>query len=326
MILILSEKGDGSTNIVIEWLVALHKKYMRLNYDDERAKFMFLDLDRNKVLFKYRDKVINILDVTTLWYRRKGLSLRSLNINSKILNETIFIDDLYYQKRHITKESNKLIDFMLFSLDQKCKVIGNYKNSDLNKLHILMVAKHCGIEIPKTYVVSNKNDLIDIIEREEKNIITKAIDNGLYYITKRFGYYSYTEKLTLNDAKRLPNHFFPSLIQIEIKKKYEIRSFYLKGEFYSMAIFSQNDKDTSVDFRKYNIKKPNRTVPYSLPGLIKKKLQTILDGLNLNTASIDLIVDKDSKYIFLEINPIGQFSMVSYPCNYYLEKKVAEIL
>jgi hypothetical protein len=29
---------------------------------------------------------------------------------------------------------------------------------------------------------------------------------------------------------------------------------------------------------------------------------------------------------FLEVNPAGQFGMVSTPCNYYLEEKIAEVL
>lgn len=51
-----------------------------------------------------------------------------------------------------------------------------------------------------------------------------------------------------------------------------------------------------------------------------------MNSLNLNTGSIDLIVDTQDNYYFLEINPVGQFGMVSQPCNYYLEKKVAEYL
>ena len=47
---------------------------------------------------------------------------------------------------------------------------------------------------------------------------------------------------------------------------------------------------------------------------------------HLTTGSIDLIKSVDGEYIFLEINPIGQFGMVSNPCNYPLERKVAEWL
>ena len=93
-----------------------------------------------------------------------------------------------------------------------------------------------------------------------------------------------------------------------------------------MAIFSQNDKQTKVDFRNYNDNKPNRYVPYVLPKNIELKITQLMQKLDLNTGSVDLIKNHDGNYVFLEINPVGQFGMVSEPCNYYLEKIIAEYL
>lgn len=83
-----------------------------------------------------------------------------------------------------------------------------------------------------------------------------------------------------------------------IDKKYEIRTFYLKGKFYSMAIFSQNDSKTVVDFRNYNIEKPNRTVPYNLPKSITHKISQLMRNLEMNCGSIDLIYGKDDEFYF----------------------------
>jgi len=46
----------------------------------------------------------------------------------------------------------------------------------------------------------------------------------------------------------------------------------------------------------------------------------------LNSGSIDILVTPNNEYVFLEVNPVGQFGMVSQPCNYYLEKRIAERL
>ena len=51
-----------------------------------------------------------------------------------------------------------------------------------------------------------------------------------------------------------------------------------------------------------------------------------MKNLKLDTGSIDMIVTLDGEYVFLEINPIGQFGMVSYHCNYHLEKRIAEYI
>jgi glutathione synthase/RimK-type ligase-like ATP-grasp enzyme len=48
--------------------------------------------------------------------------------------------------------------------------------------------------------------------------------------------------------------------------------------------------------------------------------------IGMKSGSIDLIVDENNDYIFLEVNPIGQFAQVSIPCNYYIEEYIANYL
>ena len=93
-----------------------------------------------------------------------------------------------------------------------------------------------------------------------------------------------------------------------------------------MAIFSQNDEQTQLDYRNYNRVKPNRNIPYILPKDIETKLQKLMDKLDLNTGSIDMMVTTEGEYVFLEVNPTGQFGWVSENCNYYLEEKIAHCL
>ena len=51
-----------------------------------------------------------------------------------------------------------------------------------------------------------------------------------------------------------------------------------------------------------------------------------MDLLNLDNGSIDIILTPDKEYVFLEVNAVGQFGMVSVPCNYFLEEKFADFL
>lgn len=93
-----------------------------------------------------------------------------------------------------------------------------------------------------------------------------------------------------------------------------------------MAICSTFDKQTKEDFRRYNDKYPNRVIPYKLPSTIEKKLHLFMQEMKLNCGSIDMILDNSGDYYFLEVNPVGQFGMISYPCNYYLEREIANFL
>jgi glutathione synthase/RimK-type ligase-like ATP-grasp enzyme len=93
-----------------------------------------------------------------------------------------------------------------------------------------------------------------------------------------------------------------------------------------MAILSQNDEQTKIDFRHYNAQKPNRNVPYLLPEEISIKIDRLMKKLRLKTGSVDMIVTGADEFFFLEVNPVGQFLNVSHTCNYNLEKKVAAYL
>lgn len=163
------------------------------------------------------------------------------------------------------------------------------------------------------------NNKEDLLELKDGGYITKVISGSSIQEIDDYFIVNYTKKL--NIEKIGTTNFFPSLVQNYIEKKYELRIFYLNGEFYSMAIFSQKDNQTIIDFRNYNKTKPNRTVPYKIPDCQAIKLDLLMKKLEINCGSIDMIVTNDNEYVFLEVNPVGQFGMVSYPCNYNLEKK-----
>ncbi|HET7818898.1 MAG TPA: hypothetical protein VFL70_06280 [Bacteroidia bacterium] len=196
---------------------------------------------------------------------------------------------------------------------------------DINKLEILKKALSFNIKIPATIVTNNKVELLSFYT-QQKSIICKPISNSNCIRIDHKTMSMYTKEIDSNHINSLPNEFLPFIFQKKIDKEYEIRVFYLKPNFYSMAIFSQSDEKTKIDFRNYNLEHPNRIVPFNLPLKIKKSLSEFLISEKINCASIDIIKSTDGNYYFLEINPWGQFGMLSKACNYYIEKKLAEIL
>src|SRR5262249_43210309 len=153
-------------------------------------------------------------------------------------------------------------------------------------------------------------------------VITKPIGEMPMFSVRGCPYLLYTEELDEERIARLPARFTPSLFQESLEKECEVRTFFLAGELFSAAIFSQTDSRTRTDFRRYNFKRPNRIVPYRLPEDVARKLTRLMGLLGLLTGSLDLICTKDGRLVFLEVNPIGQFGMISDPCNYHLERVV----
>lgn len=231
----------------------------------------------------------------------------------------------HYQELEYFRSINKAIDISLR------RFIGKYSHraiiafpESLNfKLSNLLLAQSLGLKIPETevfnaYKVGGKRI-------SPVNKISKSITNVYRVRTE--------EKLQEGPGtfriKKLPQraqYFTPTLIQKEVDKDFEIRSVYLLGNFYSMAIFSQNDEQTKLDYRNYNRTMPNRNIPFSLPKSIEAKLESIAQQLGLKFCSFDLIRDKQGDYVFIEVNPEGQIGWVSRNCNYHIELKIAEYL
>lgn len=304
MILILSEESDLSTTQVQAWLNFYNEKYTRIN-DNDIVNFRFIGDD---FIIKSNNDVW-YSKIKSYWYRRG-----QFKINGFIDNQFLGIDNLRIN------EMNKIFEFISFKLNLK-KNINTLDKSDVNKLVVNYYANQVGLNTPNDLLYNNKED---ILELNDSNYITKVISGSSIQEIDDYFIFNYTKKL--NVEKIGTTNFFPSLVQNYIEKKYELRIFYLNGEFYSMAIFSQKDDQTIIDFRNYNKTKPNRTVPFKIPDCQAIKLDLLMKKLEINCGSIDMIVTSDNEYFFLEVNPVGQFGMVSYPCNYNLEKKIAQYL
>lgn len=307
MILIISTKDDETTTYVIEWLIMQNKNWIRINENDI-INLIFVGKD---IQFIVGENVFLMSDIESCWYRRGFL-----NINWNYLLEDKII------KRVQENEKVKIINFIYYLLKGK-KTINNFLNSDVNKLIVSSIATKIGIKTTQDYIISSKDELLKLSFTENK-YISKPISGDSVMNYGDFCIFNYTTKV--DKSVVVTDTFYPSLVQEYVEKKYELRIFYLHGDFYSMAIFSQNDNQTEVDFRNYNSIKPNRRVPFKLPKIEEVKLHQLMNELNLNSGSIDMIVTPSNDYIFLEVNPVGQFGMVSYPCNYNLEKKIAKYL
>jgi ATP-GRASP peptide maturase of grasp-with-spasm system len=323
MILIFSESNDITTSQTIEWLLyesSKNEKVLRLNECD---KLLNISIWNEKIILEFyllatnTTIKLNLDEVEMVWYRKGGFNIKywleEKKLNSKILD------------KFIASEIKVLINYIYYTLGAK-KNLASIFNSSMNKLYVNTLAKQIGLKTPEFIISTEIESLEKFIESQNDNCITKAISETFCVPDHEQIVISYTELVKKDDLKIYESNVKPTLLQKCIEKKYELRIFYLDGICYCSAIFSQRDAQTKVDFRKYNYIKPNRTVPFNLPEDIAEKIDQLMKKVNLKTGSIDMLVSTNNEYIFLEINPVGQFGMVSAPCNYYLEKKVATYL
>ncbi len=316
MVLILSNLADKSTIEVIDWLNMGFVRISKENYLISLDIHMGND-SSNSTLNLSNSKKIDTNKIYSYWYRRDcfvlDIDLDKINIDDKRLRD------------NLDKEWEKLNTYIQFHLKSKRSLGCFYKELLQNKLEVLSIAQAFELKIPLTLITTRRSSLISFVQKYG-DCITKTIGNMFKIEHSNYAQTISTQLVTENLLSTLGERFFPTLVQKKVEKVFELRIFYMKSQFYPMAIFSQNDEKTKLDYRNYNREKPNRNIPYVLPKAIEEKLQKLMDKLDLDSGSIDMIVTPEEEYVFLEVNPTGQFGWVSENCNYYLEEKIANYL
>jgi ATP-GRASP peptide maturase of grasp-with-spasm system len=319
MVLILSESNDCTTSVVMEWLIAMGKNVVRLNECDRMTAFTIVNGHAHLEFWQLstqRALYINLDEVDMFWFRKRTFNLKQWA-------EEQFSSP--WIEKYINSELGVTAAYLHYLLSQKPN-LALFFTATMNKLVVNQMAVSVGLQIPDYVISTKKQALEDFLAKHADNCITKSISETFFAQVDDGFVVSYTESAKRPDLVDYDAQLMPTLLQNKVDKKYELRIFYLNGECHCSAIFSQNDKQTQVDFRKYNYAKPNRTVPFALPVAIATKIHLLMQHLKLTTGSIDMLVTREGAFIFLEVNPVGQFGMVSEPCNYFLERKVAEYL
>jgi ATP-GRASP peptide maturase of grasp-with-spasm system len=320
MILILSTYGDITTTEVVACLQKKGAACFRLNDNDlfrYNISIRFSEQTaRPYFLIDTGETIIHSDEISTVWYRKFGFYHKA---------EAYKIFEKQYGDAFLAQfksEYMSTLNLLCKCLAEK-KWLANYRTVKPDKFMVLNKARSLGLRVPASIITNNKTALFDGMPAD---IIAKSISDISFIETKNkdvLTMYTFPLKPL---KKSIPGNFLPTLVQEEIKKEYEIRTFYIDGQFFSMAIFSQNDPQTKADFRKYNYLRPNRFVPYVLDKWVEQKLTILLQYLDINTGSLDLIFTPEGETVLLEINPCGQFGMMSKPCNYPLEEIVADTL
>ncbi|MBG0782629.1 MAG: grasp-with-spasm system ATP-grasp peptide maturase [Bacteroidales bacterium] len=311
MILIYSHDIEFATTKVLEWIHYYGGQFARINNGsfNEGNLFSFtIGNDENRLR-------VDEQEVTSYWYRRSKIPGTSIENKNWSLSLKLSINN------HLKSELIALNNGIA-TCSKRINSLSHPATSKSEKINDLIEASNVGLTIPPSIVTNKKSELLKFINNHG-DVIVKNIGNAIpHYINNRI-YSTYTSSINEKDIINYPDKIFPAMFQKKIKKKLEIRSFIVKNDIYSAALFSQQHKKTSTDYRKYTSSNPIRITPYKLPHKIEQKILNLMKNLRLDTGSIDLIRSEDD-FIFLEVNPVGQFGWISSPCNYHLEKKIAE--
>jgi glutathione synthase/RimK-type ligase-like ATP-grasp enzyme len=96
-----------------------------------------------------------------------------------------------------------------------------------------------------------------------------------------------------------------------VEKRVELRVTVVGTKVFAAEIDSQATNHTRFDWRRYDLgNTPHRAHP--LPDDVAERCLALTQRLGLSYGAIDLIVTPDGRYVFIEINPNGQYSWIEH--------------
>lgn len=199
--------------------------------------------------------------------------------------------------------------------------LSNYLRSKDKPIQLYFAAKS-GFNLPDTVITNDYRSILEFYNKHNCKIIVKTlaggpIPNGMIYTTK------VTEKY-LADINKVS--YIPAIYQQELQKKYELRITVVSGKLFCAKIDSQNSEFGKTDWRKTWSEGGPKISLIELPAEIKSKVITFMRLLGLEYGSIDMVVDSEGKYYFLEVNRNGQWEFIERLTGAKITESVADLL
>lgn len=175
-----------------------------------------------------------------------------------------------------------------------------------SKVQQLSFAYSNGIRIPKTIITNSIEEAENFSHANKQGIISKAIYTANVDVDGRNAAIPTCKIFENEDTSPFTQvKLCPTKFQEEIKKDFEVRVTIIGDKIFSTKIDSQSDERTKIDWRPFAHLCQHSCI--KIPDRIESFCFHIVNHFSLNFGAIDFIVDRDGEYVFLELNPFGQY-------------------
>lgn len=317
-ILIVTDSDEPSVSEVLKYLV--HKQVLRLNTDQLLEYSFCLQIDKGKIdfLITHDEQTISTSNIKAVWYRRPS----NVQISADKLTENY--------RKYAESESQRFLLALWNSLATDEILWVNHpialRRMEHNKPLQLQIAHQVGLATPAT-LITNCFEAAKVFFNDWNGKI----------IAKTFGSHTrndsgwpismFTTPITQKNLNKFGHElrYAPVIFQNYIPKKLELRITVVGHKIFSCAIHSQDSKQTMHDWRRYDFDHVKHE-SYELPPDIEKKLMQAMHIWDLQFGAIDMILTPEDDYVFLEVNPSGQWGWTEAITGMPISKAIADLL
>lgn len=186
----------------------------------------------------------------------------------------------------------------------------------------LFAARMVGLEIPRTIISNNPDEVRRFIAAAPGQIVYKASSPPRNIAPDKALFTGLITEETLANLDLI--RITPGIFQERIEKSYELRITVIGGRVFAVKIDSQALAETQLDWRHAQHDVPYQAV--TLPNEITTKINAFMEFLGLMYGAFDFIVTPDGRYVFLEVNPGGAYMWVEAATGLAITPAIAEAL
>ena len=114
----------------------------------------------------------------------------------------------------------------------------------------------------------------------------------------------------------------PTMFQPYVDKAFELRCVVMGERIFCAKMDSQADENSRIDWRGGD---PKLEI-FTLPDHVQASLLRLMDSFGLTFASLDMIVTPEGEFVFLELNPNGQWLWLELELGLPLVASMADLL
>lgn len=177
----------------------------------------------------------------------------------------------------------------------------------------LSIAAQVGLSVPRTYVGNDPDQVRNLASSCPNGVVVKTLQHPFISNRNKLEKILYTSRVSnaeLEDDAAVS--CCPSIWQEAIPKLTEIRVTVVGREVFGVEIDSQSGESGLPDWRMSATLEHR---PYDMPNTLKQQCTELTRRMKLHFGAIDLILTPQQEYVFLEINPFGQWAWLQENCD-----------
>ncbi|GAA3109515.1 MvdC/MvdD family ATP grasp protein [Streptosporangium carneum] len=194
-----------------------------------------------------------------------------------------------------------------------------------NKLLNLTAAARLGFTVPETTVTNDPETLVEAWTEAEGRLIAKEVEFVEFGIDGA-GHNFYTTPVSrrhLTSRHRLAHA--PAILQPYVDKAVELRITVVGDRVFTAELHSQGSRATRHDYRHYEGNFSQYAV-HDLPEDVERRCVDLVGSLGLAFGCIDVILTPEGEYVYLEVNPNGQWGWIEEFTDLPISEAIADWL